>query len=163
MTSFVPPEETGGPGCNYPEKRHAVVKARQVTESPCAIPTYASSCNDRDAYSSACSCFGVTETTTTVRPPRTTTTVTAVATDCPQRAIDAVPECAYDCFSQLYPSYNCTGLEDLECQCLNFEAIGTEVTPCVVEACTHAEVEAIFPAAQMGELPMPLARPSYLM
>jgi hypothetical protein len=72
-----------------------------------------------------------------------------------------VPVCAHDCFADLIPSYGCTGLEDLACQCLNFEAIGTAVTPCVVAACTHQEVEAIFPAAQMGELSMPAAKGKY--
>ena len=130
-----------------------------MTVIPSAIPTYASACNDGAAYASACNCFGIPPTTTTVRAPRVSVTVTAVATNCPQLAIDAVPSCAYECFADLIPSYGCGGLDDLPCQCANFEAIGTEVTPCVVEACSHADVEAIFPAAAMGKSSSPLSPP----
>ncbi|EON96737.1 hypothetical protein UCRPA7_7769 [Phaeoacremonium minimum UCRPA7] len=147
VTTFIP-EPTG---CSGDEIVARAIDVRQVTVTASAIPTYASSCDDGSEYSSACSCLGVTTANaTTVRAPRVTSTVTSVATACASRAIAAVPTCAYDCFLELYPSYGCGGLDDLPCQCANFETLGTEVTPCVVAACSHADVELIFPAAQMG-------------
>ncbi|KAH8881233.1 hypothetical protein GQ53DRAFT_517064 [Thozetella sp. PMI_491] len=148
VTSFVPPAAT-------PVRREVVadkvVQARQVTVTPSAIPAYASSCDDAAEYSSACGCLGVSSVpTTTIRQPRATVTVTSAATDCASRAIAAVPTCGYPCFEALYPQYGCTGLDDLACQCANFEQFGWDVTPCLEASCTHQEVEAVFPAAQMG-------------
>ncbi|MCJ1296429.1 hypothetical protein MMC34_007995 [Xylographa carneopallida] len=52
---------------------------RQVTVVPSAIPTYASACSGSVRYSSACSCIGVTATTSTAATPLTTVTVTVTA------------------------------------------------------------------------------------
>ncbi|KAH8908655.1 hypothetical protein BR93DRAFT_994235 [Coniochaeta sp. PMI_546] len=56
-----------------------------VTVSPSSIPAYASPCSNAAAYSSACSCWGITATTITVPTPVTTVTVTATVTvsSCP--------------------------------------------------------------------------------
>ncbi|MCJ1283027.1 hypothetical protein MMC26_002354 [Xylographa opegraphella] len=56
------------------------VEARQMTDIPTAIPTYASACSGSARYSSACSCIGVTATTSTAPTPTMTVTVTATAT-----------------------------------------------------------------------------------
>ncbi|MCJ1417066.1 hypothetical protein MMC32_003405 [Xylographa parallela] len=59
-------------------EKHIVPRA--VTVSPSAVPTYASACSGTSRYSSACSCFGVTHSTSTAPTPSTTITVTATAT-----------------------------------------------------------------------------------
>ncbi|RDW58342.1 hypothetical protein BP5796_12272 [Coleophoma crateriformis] len=53
---------------------------RQQTIIPGSVPSYASACNDVSQYSSACSCWGITATTVTVRPTATVvpTTLTGV-------------------------------------------------------------------------------------
>jgi hypothetical protein len=56
-----------------------VVVPRQVTNRPSAVPAYASSCPDAARYSSACSCWGITATTTTVTAATITSTVTQPA------------------------------------------------------------------------------------
>ncbi|KAL2062320.1 hypothetical protein VTL71DRAFT_6586 [Oculimacula yallundae] len=56
---------------------------RQVTASPSNIPSYASVCSGAVRYSSACSCIGVTRTTTIVAAPSTTTTVRITLTATP--------------------------------------------------------------------------------
>ncbi|MCJ1387154.1 hypothetical protein MMC17_010287 [Xylographa soralifera] len=53
------------------------IAPRAVTVSPSSVPTYASACSGTARYSSACSCFGVTHSTTTASTPSTTITVTA--------------------------------------------------------------------------------------
>jgi len=68
-------------------------KRAQVTVCPNEVPNYASACNDA-AYSSACSCFGYTETlTTTVAPTTTTKTIwvkpTGAASSCSVSTITA--------------------------------------------------------------------------
>jgi hypothetical protein len=47
-----------------------------VTEVPNAIPEYADNCVDAEEYSSACSCWGVTGSVTTVPVPTVTVTST---------------------------------------------------------------------------------------
>ncbi|MCJ1287361.1 hypothetical protein MMC26_006710 [Xylographa opegraphella] len=56
------------------------IAPRAVTVSPSSVPTYASACSGTVRYSSACSCFGVTHSTSTAPTPSTTVTVTATAT-----------------------------------------------------------------------------------
>ncbi|MCJ1402848.1 hypothetical protein MMC11_006069 [Xylographa trunciseda] len=56
------------------------IAPRAVTVSPSSVPAYASSCSGTARYSSACSCFGVTHSTSTAPTPSTTITVTATAT-----------------------------------------------------------------------------------
>ncbi|MCJ1396542.1 hypothetical protein MMC18_009433 [Xylographa bjoerkii] len=59
---------------------HSVTLApRQMTVAPSSIPSYASACSGSARYSSACSCIGVTKSTTTAPTPVTTKTVTATA------------------------------------------------------------------------------------
>ncbi|KAF8865594.1 hypothetical protein BDZ45DRAFT_736163 [Acephala macrosclerotiorum] len=52
----------------------AGVKARQVTVVPNSVPIYASACSGALRYSSACSCAGITVSTTYAPTPATTTT-----------------------------------------------------------------------------------------
>ncbi|CZR61930.1 uncharacterized protein PAC_11827 [Phialocephala subalpina] len=52
----------------------AGVKARQVTVVPNSVPIYASACSGTVRYSSACSCAGITVSTTYAPTPATTTT-----------------------------------------------------------------------------------------
>jgi hypothetical protein len=54
--------------------------ARQVTVSPTAVPTYATYCPNASAYSSACSCVGITAYITTAPTPVVTAYATATTT-----------------------------------------------------------------------------------
>jgi hypothetical protein len=56
------------------------LEARQVTVVPSSIPAYASPCSGSVRYSSACSCIGVTHTTTTAPTPTTVVTADATST-----------------------------------------------------------------------------------
>ena len=58
----------------------APILPRQVPAAATTIPAYASGCTSPSAYSSACSCIGVTAVTTTIAPATTTTTVTSTTT-----------------------------------------------------------------------------------
>ncbi|KAE9365670.1 hypothetical protein N431DRAFT_473709 [Stipitochalara longipes BDJ] len=49
----------------------AANKRRQETIVPSIVPTYASACANPSAYSSACSCWGITATTVTAQPTAT--------------------------------------------------------------------------------------------
>ncbi|PMD37155.1 hypothetical protein L207DRAFT_599483 [Hyaloscypha variabilis F] len=66
-----------------------LVAPRQVTVSPTTYPAYATDCPSYSAYSSACSCIGITPTVTTVPTPTTTTTVTAYQTISPYQCSPA--------------------------------------------------------------------------
>ncbi|MCJ1438399.1 hypothetical protein MMC27_007787, partial [Xylographa pallens] len=55
------------------------LQPRQETVTPSSIPSYASACSGSVGYSSACSCVGVTRSTTTVATPTTTTTITVTS------------------------------------------------------------------------------------
>ena len=57
----------------------AVVTPADATSS--AVPTYASACSGAVRYSSACSCLGVTGTTTTVAAPTVTVAPTCLTDD----------------------------------------------------------------------------------
>ncbi|KAK1476831.1 hypothetical protein CNYM01_05736 [Colletotrichum nymphaeae SA-01] len=57
-------------------RRNGEIANRQVTALPTLIPAYASSCGDSAAYSSACSCWGITAVTTTAPKPTVTVTTT---------------------------------------------------------------------------------------
>ncbi|MCJ1408961.1 hypothetical protein MMC19_003038 [Ptychographa xylographoides] len=56
-----------------------VVERRQVTVTPSSVPTYASACSGTARYSSACSCAGITKSTSTAPTPVTTVTVSVTA------------------------------------------------------------------------------------
>jgi hypothetical protein len=60
-----------------------VILGRQTTVVPSSIPAYASACSGSVGYSSACSCLGVTASTTTAPTPSTTITVTTTSTVAP--------------------------------------------------------------------------------
>jgi hypothetical protein len=59
-----------------PARRDVTLAARQNTV---AVPTYASACSGTSRYSSACSCWGFTVSTTTVATPTVTVTSTVTA------------------------------------------------------------------------------------
>ncbi|MCJ1323084.1 hypothetical protein MMC15_008435 [Xylographa vitiligo] len=61
------------------QQRNVDLQPRQVTVTPSSIPAYASACSGSAGYLSACSCVGVTRSTTTVATPLTTTTVTVTS------------------------------------------------------------------------------------
>ncbi|GAB1312897.1 hypothetical protein MFIFM68171_03107 [Madurella fahalii] len=52
------------------------LEGRQVTVVPSSIPDYADNCVDAAEYISACSCFGVTGSVTTMPTPTITVTTT---------------------------------------------------------------------------------------
>ncbi|KAI6779016.1 uncharacterized protein J7T54_004512 [Emericellopsis cladophorae] len=53
---------------------------RQVTVHPSVMPTYATACRSVEAYSSACSCIGISPTTVTEATPTVTVTSTSIVT-----------------------------------------------------------------------------------
>ncbi|KAG9253831.1 uncharacterized protein F5Z01DRAFT_130944 [Emericellopsis atlantica] len=53
---------------------------RQVTVQPSVMPTYATACRSVEAYSSACSCIGISPTTVTEATPTVTVTSTSTVT-----------------------------------------------------------------------------------
>lgn len=59
--------------------KRQVTSGAAITVIPTLVPTYASACSGSVRYSSACSCFGVTGTTTTVPTPTVYVTATADA------------------------------------------------------------------------------------
>ncbi|KAL2060732.1 hypothetical protein VTL71DRAFT_9373 [Oculimacula yallundae] len=59
------------------------LEARQQTISPSQVPAYATFCTGSSAYSSACSCNGITKTTLTVATPTVTEYATATTTYVP--------------------------------------------------------------------------------
>ncbi|MCJ1381279.1 hypothetical protein MMC17_004388 [Xylographa soralifera] len=61
------------------DRRNVDLQPRQVTVTPSSTPSYASACSGSAGYSSACSCIGVTKSTTTVATPTTTTTTTVTS------------------------------------------------------------------------------------
>lgn len=73
----------------------APLTPRAVTVSPSVVPTYASACSGPSRYSSACSCWGITQMTTTVPTPVTTITKTTTVTSsvCPPGATKCGPSC----------------------------------------------------------------------
>ncbi|KAH6676920.1 hypothetical protein F5X68DRAFT_245931 [Plectosphaerella plurivora] len=58
----------------------APVLKRQVTVHPSVLPTYATACRSVEAYSSACSCIGISPTTITVATPTVKVTSTSTVT-----------------------------------------------------------------------------------
>ncbi|KAL8807403.1 MAG: hypothetical protein Q9182_000742 [Xanthomendoza sp. 2 TL-2023] len=54
-------------------------RANRLEERAGTVPAYASPCSGAVRYSSACSCFGVTQATVTAAAPTSTSTVTAIA------------------------------------------------------------------------------------
>ncbi|KAK0613617.1 hypothetical protein B0T14DRAFT_402726, partial [Immersiella caudata] len=63
-------------------KRDLELAARQVTVTAHSIPAYAANCANGEEYKTACSCFGVTGSVTTVATP--TVTVTTTLEVCPE-------------------------------------------------------------------------------
>ncbi|PVH87300.1 hypothetical protein DL98DRAFT_582011 [Cadophora sp. DSE1049] len=62
------------------QRRAAASPQTTGTVRPSSVPTYASACSGVVRYSSACSCWGVTQTTTTMPTPATYRTITVSAT-----------------------------------------------------------------------------------
>jgi hypothetical protein len=152
------------PGASSPVKRDAEIQARQQTVLPSNIPAYASSCDNPTEYSSACNCWGITARTTTARRPRTTTFVTATASDCTGLALTAVPTCAYACFNSVAPQFGCTGHADIACQCqpaVN-AAIASIIPQCLAAACLPAEIEAVANGAAKGKYHRDIVEPFLL-
>jgi hypothetical protein len=81
------------------------IEKRQLKIVPSAVPPYASACTGAE-YGRACSCWGITATTTTVATPVTVVTKTATATTsvCPSGSTQCLPG---DCFDLLTNSENC--------------------------------------------------------
>ncbi|KAL6693311.1 hypothetical protein J3F84DRAFT_350715 [Trichoderma pleuroticola] len=75
ITITVDPEVT-------PKAKRAVADASAVTVYPTFIPEYADNCPDTFGYSSACSCWGITATTTTAATPTQTEIVTVTQSYC---------------------------------------------------------------------------------
>jgi len=79
VTSIIA-EVTSTSYVELPKRENAIaLHARQETIAPSNIPAYASACSDSVAYSSACSCVGVTAMTTTAPTP--TYVYTQIVTD----------------------------------------------------------------------------------
>ncbi|MCJ1462587.1 hypothetical protein MMC07_001189 [Pseudocyphellaria aurata] len=68
------------PPVNNKRDDEGILVARQATQTPSAVPSYASACSGTARYSSACSCAGVTRATTFAPTPTTTVTATVTAT-----------------------------------------------------------------------------------
>jgi hypothetical protein len=77
------------PAANRPDQPTTVI--------PTAIPTYASACSGSVRYSSACSCIGITGTTSTAPTPIATATAPAVVVE------------------NTHPYINYQGYEDTSC------------------------------------------------
>lgn len=75
ITITVDPEVT-------PKAKRAVANASAVTVYPTFIPDYADNCPNGAGYSSACSCWGITATTTTAATPTQTEIVTVTQSYC---------------------------------------------------------------------------------
>jgi hypothetical protein len=69
-TVYVPGEGGAAPARRdvkpWDHKLTNSIVARQVTVAPSKVPTYASACSGTVRYSSACSCIGISQKTTTV-------------------------------------------------------------------------------------------------
>lgn len=62
------------------KKKRQATTVTAITQTPTAVPTYASACSGTVRYSSACSCFGVSRVTTTAPASTSTVTVTVSTT-----------------------------------------------------------------------------------
>ncbi len=63
----------GGGGAKF-IKRDDVLEYRQVTTTPHVIPPYATACSSAGEYISACNCWGISGSDTTVASPISTYT-----------------------------------------------------------------------------------------
>ena len=68
-TSIVPPPPSTTKKTPSPPPMSYFYAKRQVTVTPSSVPTYASACSGTTRYSGACSCYGITGTTTTPPTP----------------------------------------------------------------------------------------------
>ncbi|PMD13310.1 hypothetical protein NA56DRAFT_694920 [Hyaloscypha hepaticicola] len=87
------------------------LQERQVTVVPSSTPGYASACSTPGAYSSACSCWGITATTTVAPTPITTTTVTVTATATACSVPDTL--CGSSCFNLETDPMNCGACDNV--------------------------------------------------
>ncbi|KAH7327072.1 hypothetical protein BKA65DRAFT_554635 [Rhexocercosporidium sp. MPI-PUGE-AT-0058] len=81
------------------------LEARQQTTSPSQVPAYATFCAASSAYSSGCSCLGITKSTLTVATPTLTEYATATSTIIPCRP--GVPSCNSKCVDLNTDDANC--------------------------------------------------------
>ena len=96
-----------------PARRDVTLAARQNTVT---VPTYASACSGTSRYSSACSCWGFTVSTTTAATPTVTVTATTTATptqtSCPelQNPYTSVNGVVYNLVCSSYYNFGANGL-----------------------------------------------------
>ncbi|PVH83965.1 hypothetical protein DL98DRAFT_528825 [Cadophora sp. DSE1049] len=92
------------------------IEARQQTISPSQVPAYATFCPASSSYSSACSCLGITKTTTTVATPTLTEFAISTATYTPPACACEFPlVCGQGGGCSLSPAISCTGELYSEC------------------------------------------------
>jgi len=118
---------------------------RQETVSPTAIPAYATYCPNSIQYASACSCVGVTASTTTVSTPTVTisTTVTSTVTSTPNpytcSPADSASACGGTCDGICFPDVNGVGYckQNRPCEGLLACAVDSDCESdiCLVNGC----------------------------
>lgn len=83
------------------------LELRQETEVPTEIPSYATYCSGPSAYSSGCSCAGITQTTLTAPTPTNTEYATATATYVPPSCDEGLTFCDGACKNFKNDNNNC--------------------------------------------------------
>ncbi|CZR56072.1 uncharacterized protein PAC_05960 [Phialocephala subalpina] len=107
------------------------VFARQATVSPSSVPAYATYCSASARYASACSCLGITKTTTTLATPTVTETTTATTTVAPPSftcsPADSASACGGTCDGTCFPDVNGVGYCKQSRPC-------SGLTPCTLDS-----------------------------
>lgn len=86
----------------------------------------------------------------------------AVAQDCINVALTAIPGCAQNCILNGAPSIGCQGT-DFSCQCAQSAALYAAVEGCVSSACPSASYQAVIDGSEEGmwfEISVPLLVPT---
>lgn len=73
----------------------------------------------------------------------------AVAQDCINVALTAIPGCAQNCILNGAPSIGCQGT-DFSCQCAQSAALYAAVEGCVSSACPSASYQAVIDGSEEG-------------
>lgn len=73
----------------------------------------------------------------------------AVAQDCINVALTAIPGCAQNCILNGAPSIGCQGT-DFSCQCAQSAALYAAVEGCVSSACPSASYQAVIDGSDEG-------------
>lgn len=76
----------------------------------------------------------------------------AVAQDCINVALTAIPACAQNCILNGAPSIGCQGT-DFSCQCAQSAALYAAVEGCVSSACPSASYQAVIDGSDEGMQP----------